>query len=270
MTARLKNFLRDWLSVLGLKEGLVECATVCVKSEVILVCRYDKWNVSQTFHPYSILTEWGKITFLIYSGFLDQFRNGFYFLEKYSSLILRQRHEAGLEFRTMKNGVGVGSSMTWGDCLSKLIPIQKKKSFGLQSKNFQTAHISHMQGLSNLCLCVWMHLCMVKCFGHTTIWGNNFLNWLAGNAYDHSWIKWTFWLIYLFPCEHSIKWTVDILTFTYPETRTVWNFTLFKLADRMHSMRTNGASTNRDSCIFSPSKLLRIQIMTNFREWQNF
>jgi hypothetical protein len=31
-----KHFLRGWLSVLGLKEGLVECATVCVKSMVIL------------------------------------------------------------------------------------------------------------------------------------------------------------------------------------------------------------------------------------------
>ena len=36
MTTRLKNFLRGWLLVLSLKEGLVECATVCVKSEVIL------------------------------------------------------------------------------------------------------------------------------------------------------------------------------------------------------------------------------------------
>ena len=35
MTTRLKNFLRGWLLVLGLKEGLVKCATVCVKSEVI-------------------------------------------------------------------------------------------------------------------------------------------------------------------------------------------------------------------------------------------
>ena len=34
--ARLKNFLRGWLLVLGLKEGLVEYATLCVKSEVIL------------------------------------------------------------------------------------------------------------------------------------------------------------------------------------------------------------------------------------------
>ena len=31
-----KNFLRDSLLVLRLKEGLVKCATVCVKSEVIL------------------------------------------------------------------------------------------------------------------------------------------------------------------------------------------------------------------------------------------
>ena len=36
LTARLKNFLSGWLLVLGLKEGLVKCATVCVKSEVIL------------------------------------------------------------------------------------------------------------------------------------------------------------------------------------------------------------------------------------------
>ena len=37
LTARLKNFLRGWLLVLDLKESLVECATVCVKSEVILM-----------------------------------------------------------------------------------------------------------------------------------------------------------------------------------------------------------------------------------------
>ena len=34
--ARLKNFLVGWLLVLGLKEGLVEWATVNVKSWVIL------------------------------------------------------------------------------------------------------------------------------------------------------------------------------------------------------------------------------------------
>ena len=37
LTARLKNFLRGWLLVWGLKEGLVECATVCVESVVILI-----------------------------------------------------------------------------------------------------------------------------------------------------------------------------------------------------------------------------------------
>ena len=37
LSARLKNFLRGWLLVLGIKEGLVECATVCVKSVVILL-----------------------------------------------------------------------------------------------------------------------------------------------------------------------------------------------------------------------------------------
>ena len=36
LTARLKNFLRGWWLALGIKEGLVECGTVCVKSEVIL------------------------------------------------------------------------------------------------------------------------------------------------------------------------------------------------------------------------------------------
>jgi hypothetical protein len=36
LSARLKNFLRGWLLVLGIKEGLVKCATVSVKSVVIL------------------------------------------------------------------------------------------------------------------------------------------------------------------------------------------------------------------------------------------
>ena len=36
LTTRLKNFLRGWLLVMGLKEGLVECATVYVKSVVII------------------------------------------------------------------------------------------------------------------------------------------------------------------------------------------------------------------------------------------
>ena len=37
LTARLENFLRGWLLVLSQKKGRVECATVRVKSEVILV-----------------------------------------------------------------------------------------------------------------------------------------------------------------------------------------------------------------------------------------
>ena len=37
LTARLKNFLRGWLLALGRKECLIKCATVCIKSEVILL-----------------------------------------------------------------------------------------------------------------------------------------------------------------------------------------------------------------------------------------
>ena len=37
LTARLINFLMDWLLVLGLEKGLVEFATVCLKSWVILI-----------------------------------------------------------------------------------------------------------------------------------------------------------------------------------------------------------------------------------------
>ena len=40
LSKRLKNFLGSWLLVLGIKEGLVECATVCVKSVVILKKTY--------------------------------------------------------------------------------------------------------------------------------------------------------------------------------------------------------------------------------------
>ena len=40
LRGKLKNFLGDWLLVLGIKEGWVECATVCVKSGVILTYIY--------------------------------------------------------------------------------------------------------------------------------------------------------------------------------------------------------------------------------------
>ena len=38
-----------WLLVLGLKEGLVECATVCVKSVVILNCCPCNWDNFQVW-----------------------------------------------------------------------------------------------------------------------------------------------------------------------------------------------------------------------------
>jgi hypothetical protein len=44
LSARLKNFLGGWLLVLGIKEGLVECATVCVKSVVILWVSILGWR----------------------------------------------------------------------------------------------------------------------------------------------------------------------------------------------------------------------------------
>ena len=47
VNARLKNFLMGWLLVLGLKECLVECATLFVKSEVMLTYV----NVQQTPNP---------------------------------------------------------------------------------------------------------------------------------------------------------------------------------------------------------------------------
>jgi hypothetical protein len=46
----LKKFLRCWLLILGLKEGLVECATVCIKSEVILAGVPDKPQKDEIFH----------------------------------------------------------------------------------------------------------------------------------------------------------------------------------------------------------------------------
>ena len=45
MTAGLNNCIMCWLLFLGLKEGLVKCATVSVKSEVILVSVIDRRKV---------------------------------------------------------------------------------------------------------------------------------------------------------------------------------------------------------------------------------
>ena len=44
LSARLKNFLGGRLLVLGIKEGLVKCATVCIKSVVILTFIFTKKN----------------------------------------------------------------------------------------------------------------------------------------------------------------------------------------------------------------------------------
>ena len=42
LNARLKNISMGWLLVLGLKECLVQCATLCVKSEVMLMHIYSE------------------------------------------------------------------------------------------------------------------------------------------------------------------------------------------------------------------------------------
>ena len=49
LTTRLENFLVDWLLVLGLKESLVECTTVCFKSEVILDYNNNMDSYSEDF-----------------------------------------------------------------------------------------------------------------------------------------------------------------------------------------------------------------------------
>ena len=51
LTARIENFLMGWLLILGLKEGLVKCATVCVKSEVILTLLHSACKKSANFSP---------------------------------------------------------------------------------------------------------------------------------------------------------------------------------------------------------------------------
>ena len=53
LTARLKNFLIGWLLVLGLKESLVECATLCVKSEIIL----DYNNMDSSFEKFAVISD---------------------------------------------------------------------------------------------------------------------------------------------------------------------------------------------------------------------
>ena len=57
LSARLKNFLGSWLLVLGIKEGLVECATVCVKSVVILRNMFCFYFFSPFFSKHNWLVE---------------------------------------------------------------------------------------------------------------------------------------------------------------------------------------------------------------------
>ena len=47
LSARLKNFLGGWLLILGIKEDLVECATVCIKCVIIIRFSQDYLIVSR-------------------------------------------------------------------------------------------------------------------------------------------------------------------------------------------------------------------------------
>ena len=69
LITRLKNFLRGWLLVLDLKEGLVECATVCVKSEVILDLSWvdKKGSATRSTTPSKTVWTWVLKCF-IYQG----------------------------------------------------------------------------------------------------------------------------------------------------------------------------------------------------------
>ena len=53
LTARLKNFVMGWLLILGLKEGLVESAIVCAKSEVILTypLLLSEFEICKSYDP---------------------------------------------------------------------------------------------------------------------------------------------------------------------------------------------------------------------------
>ena len=90
LTARPKNFLMDWLLVLGLEEGLVECATLCLKSWVILTILYIyykflvSWSVRKSLPGFENLFN----KFLM-QGFLKYGRNWNYKMAFWSSNWLR-------------------------------------------------------------------------------------------------------------------------------------------------------------------------------------
>ena len=57
---KILSFLRGWLLVLGLKEGFVECATVCVKSVVILILFAP--GLYESFVPFYLKLVWSFYT----------------------------------------------------------------------------------------------------------------------------------------------------------------------------------------------------------------
>ena len=59
MTARLKNFLMGMLLVLNLKESLLECATVTIKSEVILIKVFIFFEIKR---PINVESHMFKVT----------------------------------------------------------------------------------------------------------------------------------------------------------------------------------------------------------------
>ena len=78
LTAKLKNFLWGLMLVLGLKKGLLECATVFIKSEFILMQAYD-YNTKTL-----LLCVWNSICiiwmFLVFLNLWSLFFCVFFFL----------------------------------------------------------------------------------------------------------------------------------------------------------------------------------------------
>ena len=83
VTAGLKNCIMCWLLFLGLKEGLVKCATVCIKSWVILTDIFS--NISLYSTEQVKVEKWTLLAILLVSlWFQDQsiFKKAFTFIQK--------------------------------------------------------------------------------------------------------------------------------------------------------------------------------------------
>ena len=65
LSARLENFLGVWLLVLGIKEGLVECAAVCVKSVGPLY-----W-VPLQFYNFKYLSPQSRVVFIAMATYIE-------------------------------------------------------------------------------------------------------------------------------------------------------------------------------------------------------